>query len=236
MDTGFSQEASPLTPMKSPDVCIVVADALVLATRLQHVLQFVVAQAMRDADVNLPQWLVLHQLLDSTGGTTLTALAAAIDQDLGSLSRSLYRLRQRQLVTTLAKHGDRRKVWLELSPAGRELCNSVEGAMRRQLGSAVDELQSRDAVDQMTSVMDRATAALRDAVILLLEHTPQGKKPLRSGEGGLQDAPWSGPPQLKQPIGACNRAFNAAIHRDAGLGSQGRSLSRPKLTDTKELK
>lgn len=193
--------------MKSPDVCIVVADALVLATRLQHVLQFVVAQAMRDADVNLPQWLVLHHLRGSTGGTTLTALAAAIDQDLGSLSRSLYRLRQRQLVTTLAKHGDRRKVWLELSPAGRELCNSLEGAMRRQLGSVVDEVQSRVAVDQMTSVMDRATAALRDVVILLLEHTPQG-------------APWSGHPRLKQPIGACNRAFNAAIHRDAGLGSQ----------------
>jgi DNA-binding MarR family transcriptional regulator len=206
--------------MQLPDVCIMIADALVLATRLQHVLQSVAAQAMRDVDVNVAQWLVLRHLRNSTGGTTLTALAAAIDQDRGSLSRSLYRLRQRQLVTTLARHGDQRKVWLELSPAGRELCNSLEGAMRRQWESVLEEVQSPDTAHQMTGLMDRATAALRDAVILLREHMPPGKQPLRSGRGGLQDAPLPGTAQWKQPAGSCSRASNAATHRDGGLGSK----------------
>lgn len=154
-----------LTPVPYSDVSVVLADVLVLATRLQHVSQFLAAQAMRDANLTVPQWLVLRHLRDSTPGSTLTALAAAIDHDPGGLSRTLYRLRQRQLVTTLARHGDRRTVWLKLAPAGQQLCQSVEDSMRRQLESVFKKVQSQGALRQLTCVMGQAAAALREAAM-----------------------------------------------------------------------
>lgn len=187
-DTMTLDQAGPvtrsahLTPMQWSDVSVVLADVLVLATRLQHVSQFLAAQAMRDADVTVAQWLVLRHLRDSTGGSTLTALAAAIDHDRGGLSRTLYRLRQRQLVTTLAQHGDRRSVRLELAPDGRELCNSLENSMRRQLGNVLEQVQSHDALHQLICVMARAAAALRDAATFSGERTPQGRRPFEFGK------------------------------------------------------
>jgi DNA-binding MarR family transcriptional regulator len=150
-----------LSPVSGSDVSVVLADALVLSTRLQHITQCLATQALRDAGLTVPQWLVLRHLHGNTGGSTLTALATAMDHDRGGLSRILYQLRQRQLVTTLAQQGDRRSVWLALAPAGRSLCNALERSMRPQLERVLEQVTSQDALRQLTCVMEKAAAALR---------------------------------------------------------------------------
>ncbi|MEM5430260.1 MarR family winged helix-turn-helix transcriptional regulator [Cupriavidus oxalaticus] len=152
-------------PARFPDVSALLADVLVLATRLQHVSQSLAGPAMRGADVTVPQWLVLRHLRD-TGGCTLTTLAAAIDHDRGGLSRTLYKLRQRQLITPRARRDDRRAVWLELAPAGLALCNALEEAMRRQLASVFEQVQPQNPLRQLTRTMLHAAATLRDAAAL----------------------------------------------------------------------
>lgn len=163
-------------PLPSADVSVVLADVLVLATRLQHVSQFLAGKAMRDADLTVAQWLVLRHLRDSAAGSTLTALAAAIDHDRGGLSRALHRLRQRQLITTLDHHGDRRTVLLGLAPAGRELCNALEASMRRQLANVLEKAPSQGALRQLTCVMGQAASALRQAATLSRERIRSGER------------------------------------------------------------
>jgi len=155
-------------PVQMPDVSALLADVLVLATRLQHVSQCLAAQAMEDAAVTVPQWLALRHLRD-TGGCTLTTVAAAIDHDRGALSRALYKLHQRQLISSHARRDDRRSVWLELAPAGLVLCNELEEAMHRQLASLFEQVQAQSAVRQLTCAMRHAAANLRDAAALLGE-------------------------------------------------------------------
>jgi len=148
-------------PGQLPNVSAQLAEVLVLSAHLQHVSRFLAGQAMRDAAVTVPQWLVLRHLRD-TGGCTLTSLAAALDHDRGALSRTLYRLRQRQLITPRTQGGDRRTVRLVLAPAGMALCNAVEEAMRRQLEGDFEQVgvQPQDTLRRLTSAMHHAAATL----------------------------------------------------------------------------
>jgi MarR family multiple antibiotic resistance transcriptional regulator len=138
---------------------VLLSDVLVATSRLRRATQHGATQVLREADLTVPQWLILCHLRGAAG-STLTATAAAIDHDAGALSRAVYLLRERELLLALKVPGDRRSVGLCISPSGETLCDQVDAHLRRQVASSLDGEMAGPELRLLLHLMDKAVAAL----------------------------------------------------------------------------
>ncbi|BDB24250.1 winged helix-turn-helix transcriptional regulator [Cupriavidus sp. P-10] len=132
---------------------------LVAASRLRRATQQGATQALRAADLTVPQWLMLCHLRGA-GGSTLTETAAAIDHDAGALSRAVHLLRERDLVVALKVPGDRRSVSLRISRSGEALCDRIDAHLKRQVADAPDGGMGPQELHRLLDLMEKAVTAL----------------------------------------------------------------------------
>jgi MarR family multiple antibiotic resistance transcriptional regulator len=143
---------------------VALSEVLVATSRLRRATQHGATQVLRDADLTVPQWLILCYLRGA-GGSTLTETAAAIDHDAGALSRAVFLLRERELILALKVPGDRRSVSLCISRSGEVLCDKVDAHLRRQMADALNGEMAGPELRMLLHLMDKAVAALSGPAI-----------------------------------------------------------------------
>jgi DNA-binding MarR family transcriptional regulator len=79
------------------------------------------------------QFEVLKKNLARSGNETAASLCRALHYDTGSMTRMLDRLQRKGLVSRERDTGDRRLVFLRLTPAGESLIPRIRPALRRAL-------------------------------------------------------------------------------------------------------
>lgn len=106
-----------------------------------------------------PQALILRTLLDD--GLSAGALAKCVSLSQGTVTDILNRLEQRGLVTRVRGESDRRRVMVELSPAGRECLASSPPLLQDRFASRFDALEDWEQTMLLTSL--QRIAAMMDA-------------------------------------------------------------------------
>jgi DNA-binding MarR family transcriptional regulator len=98
-----------------------------------------------DSDVTYEQWGVLVMILMERGDTA-AVLSRGMECDTGSMTRMLDRLEAKGLIVRTRSTDDRRRVQLELTPAGKKkaerLVKAIVSVLNRHLeGFSADELE-----------------------------------------------------------------------------------------------
>ncbi len=98
-----------------------------------------------DGDVTYEQWSVLLAILTHRGDTA-AVLSRGLECDTGSMTRMLDRLEAKELIVRTRSTDDRRRVQLELTPAGKKkaerLVKAIVKVLNRHLdGFSVSELE-----------------------------------------------------------------------------------------------
>ena len=105
--------------------------ALVAIRRILRVTELSARALTREVGLNISQLLVL-QILEEAGETTAGNIAARVNLKQATVTSLLDKLEQRGFVRRRRGETDRRKVWVELMPTGRQA-----------LADAPDMLQER---------------------------------------------------------------------------------------------
>jgi DNA-binding MarR family transcriptional regulator len=79
-------------------------------------------------------------VLDEEGSIPMSRLAEVLDVSLSSTTGIVTRMEERRLVERTHDHEDRRVVLVGLTPAGREMAESIESAGRDHLARVLCEL------------------------------------------------------------------------------------------------
>jgi len=93
--------------------------------------------------VSVPQWVTLRRLFDA-GPVSVTELAARVGVDQGSVSRTVERLIQRELVRREPDPNDGRATRLTLTVAGRRLVPKLAEAADRNDRRFFESLTARE--------------------------------------------------------------------------------------------
>jgi DNA-binding MarR family transcriptional regulator len=117
-----------------------VLDAAITASRA---LVGLAARSLADSDedVTLPQYRMLV-VLSTRGPRPAAALAAALGVSAPTATRMCDRLVRKRLVERQANPSDRRQVVLSLTPAGRELVQTVTRRRRSEIAALLKSLPS----------------------------------------------------------------------------------------------
>ena len=116
-----------------------------LLKRVRSVLSAAVEREIADHDVTYEQWGVLLMILKKRGDTA-AVLARHMESDTGSMTRMLDRLEAKGLISRTRSTDDRRRVELELTPAGKRMAERLVAAIVKVLnrhleGFSVEELE-----------------------------------------------------------------------------------------------
>ncbi len=116
-----------------------------LLKRVRSMLSAAVEREIADHDVTYEQWGVLLMILKDRGDTA-AMLARGTECDSGSMTRMLDRLEAKELIVRTRSIDDRRRVELELTPAGKRMAERLVAAIVKVLnrhleGFSVDELE-----------------------------------------------------------------------------------------------
>ncbi|PUZ24802.1 MarR family transcriptional regulator [Chitinophaga parva] len=103
-------------------------------------------------DITVDQWLVMENLYKHTR-TTHKQLALLTDKDITTISRILDLLVKKGLVLRQASSDDRRKVYLELTPAGVEKYKDVRPLVLELRRTGWSGLTEKDFED-LTRILD----------------------------------------------------------------------------------
>jgi DNA-binding MarR family transcriptional regulator len=104
----------------------------------------------QSAELTLVQLGALSKLRD---GPVLTGkLAKRLGMSPASLTRVLDRLESRGLVSRSRENADRRRVWIELLPAGRDLIDSVAVLDGGRIHRAVRSMDKAERTQLLTSL------------------------------------------------------------------------------------
>ncbi|WP_280722925.1 MarR family transcriptional regulator [Kitasatospora sp. MAA4] len=119
-----------------PDEFDLFRQVSVLTSRVVQVLE---KQLVRDYQISLPELLVLVELRGGhQRGMRIQDLADAVGLDQSSMSRMVTRLEKKALTSRVSCDYDRRGVYCELTPLGRERSEQAEAVCRRELGAVFD--------------------------------------------------------------------------------------------------
>ena len=116
-----------------------------------------VEQAMTAHDLTAAQWYPLWKLKRDGPGTA-QELARDMDIDAGAMTRLIDRLAAKGLVRRLRCDTDRRRVWLELTPAGQAVAGHVPQVLA-DVNNAYLRDFSRDEWQQLKALLRRMLAS-----------------------------------------------------------------------------
>ncbi|MFA6232394.1 MAG: MarR family transcriptional regulator [Rhodanobacter sp.] len=110
-------------------------DLLLAVERLHKGLQQALEDLLQPHDLSVSQWLVITGMAE-VNGHTLTHFAHQLDRDAGSLSRAIYLLSQRGLLSPQRNPHDRRSSRLSLTAEGQRIRQDVAPRIARLLPCA----------------------------------------------------------------------------------------------------
>ena len=90
-----------------------------LIKRTRSMLSHAVEREIFEQDVTYDQWGVLLMILTQRGDTA-AVLARGMECDTGSMTRMIDRLEAKELIVRTRSTDDRRRVQLDLTPAGKK--------------------------------------------------------------------------------------------------------------------
>lgn len=99
-------------------------DLLLAVERLHKGLQQAIEDLLQPHGLSVSQWLVISGMAEGNGHT-LTHFAQQLDRDAGSLSRAIYLLSQRSLLSPQRNPHDRRSSRLSLTDEGQRIHQDV---------------------------------------------------------------------------------------------------------------
>jgi DNA-binding MarR family transcriptional regulator len=111
------------------------------------------AIALNGAELTFPQWRVLVIVGETTGGASVSQVAARLGSELSPTSRVVRRLAGRGLVLTTKSVADRRVTHIQLTAQGRELRDAVLRGRRALLEDVLAEVG--DIVERDVAVLER---------------------------------------------------------------------------------
>jgi homoprotocatechuate degradation regulator HpaR len=114
---------------------------------------------LRDANVTEPQWRVMR-VLNDRGRTDATGLAEAGLLHAPSVTRILRELEERGLVAREADPGDKRRVMVSLSPAGREMVKVTSRHMARIMADYAERF-GEQRLEQLVDELHALSAAVK---------------------------------------------------------------------------
>src|SRR5690625_7517540 len=133
--------------------------ALIAIRRILRATEFSARQLAKNAALTNSQLIVL-QILDEEGEASAGAIAARIALSQATVRSLLDRLAARDLVRRRRGDSDRRRVWVELTRAGRSLVRQLASSLQTQLQSAFDELADWEQA-WMVAALERVAAILK---------------------------------------------------------------------------
>jgi len=111
------------------------------------------AIASNGAELTFPQWRVLVIVGETTGGASVSEVAARLGSELSPTSRVVRRLARRGLVVTSKSVADRRVTRIQLTSPGRELRDAVLRGRRALLEDVLADVG--DIVEGEVALLDR---------------------------------------------------------------------------------
>lgn len=108
-----------------------------LIKRVRSMLSAAVEREIAEHDVTYEQWGVLLMILKGHGDTA-ALLSRGIECDTGSMTRMLDRLEAKGLVSRTRSTDDRRRVQIDLTPAGKRLAERLIAAIVKVLNRHLD--------------------------------------------------------------------------------------------------
>ena len=109
---------------------------------------------LADDQLSVAQWLIVSDIAINRK-RTLTHFARSLSRDPGSLSRAIYCLVERGLLTSTRNENDRRSTDLRLTAAGHALYDRIRPCISR-LASSRDLVPGTVHLDAITALMETA--------------------------------------------------------------------------------
>lgn len=135
--------AAPPTPLAAPDAgkatLGIELDRFIpwLATSMTRYLHGVMTEALTPLKISIAEWRVILCVVDGRS-YTLTEVTEFTSLNQSSLSRAIVRIEKKGLVTRSRRTHDARLMSIEITPAGRALCERASRVVReacdRELG------------------------------------------------------------------------------------------------------
>lgn len=119
------------------------------------------AERARLADLTLPQFFALLAAERYPGGASMSQIAGDTLQSPSTLTGIVDRLIERGLVERRRDEGDRRRVRVHPTPAGRELLRGIRLARRQNLAEALRDAPPEQ-LEQTIRALNRLLKALAD--------------------------------------------------------------------------
>jgi DNA-binding MarR family transcriptional regulator len=147
-DTTGRSGAKTATPLYGVENFVVDESIGYLIKRVRSMLSTAVEREIADtadSDVTYEQWGVLVMILMERGDTA-AVLSRGMECDTGSMTRMLDRLEAKELIVRTRSTDDRRRVQIDLTPAGKKkaerLVKAIVTVLNRHLdGFSRDELE-----------------------------------------------------------------------------------------------
>jgi len=118
-------------------------------------------------DITAAQYITLSSLSRKRAATA-AELCSGMIYDPGAMTRQLDRLEEKGLVRRTRLPGDRRRITLELTPAGEALCPTMNAAVVRVLNQHLSGLNKRE-VHELERLLRRILANAGEDLKLLTE-------------------------------------------------------------------
>lgn len=150
---------------------------LIAIRRILRVTELSARALTRETGLNISQLLVL-QILEEIGETTAGNVAARANLKQATVTSLLDKLEQRGLVRRKRGESDRRKVWIELLPAGHEALANAPDMLQERFRARFQELPDWEQAYLMGAL--ERVAALLDAEDL---HPETEDAAARAGHG-----------------------------------------------------
>ena len=134
--------------------------ALVAMRRILRATDIHAKQLSRETNLKTSQLLVI-QTIDEVGEMTIGEIAASVNLAQASVTAIVQRLQDAGLLTRQRGDSDKRKVYVQLTPEGREVLERAPTALHDRFSERFSELADWEQM-QMVAVLERV-AAMMDA-------------------------------------------------------------------------
>lgn len=139
---------------------ISVSEVVIFTNRFRRLLQQRISDALKEEDLSVTQWLILGQLR-LKNESTITEISADVDHSQGALSRAVFYLKNKGLISSKIASADRRIIVLSLSVEGEILTEKLDSLINPKVMSDLSKSIGSEGVSRMMSLIWRAGGALR---------------------------------------------------------------------------
>lgn len=133
--------------------------ALIAIRRILRATEFSARRLAKNAALTNSQLIVL-QILGEEGEATAGAIATRIALSQATVTSLLDRLEARDLVRRRRGDTDRRRVWVELTPAGRTMLDQLPSSLQTLFQSEFDQLADWEQA-WIVAALERVAAMLK---------------------------------------------------------------------------